>query len=319
MDNKIHVSSSPHLRSSQDTSYLMKMVLIALLPASIMGVVNFGWKALVLMLVSMASSVLFETLINKMRNKANSVGDCSALITGLLLAMNLPVNAPLWIPIIGSAFAIIIVKMIFGGIGQNIVNPALAARCFLLISFAGIMCDFSGAQPLLAGIDTMSSATPLAIMKGGESIDLMNAFIGFTSGTIGETSAIALLIGGLFLVYKKVIDIRIPITYIASFFVMMAFIGPKGFDLYYLACQICSGGLMLGAWFMATDYVTSPITPTGRIVFGVILGVLTALFRCGGSSVEGVSYAILFSNLLVPLIERVTIRTAFGKRGGKRA
>lgn len=319
MDKKIHVSSSPHLRTFHDTSYLMKLVLIALIPAAVMGVVNFGMKALVLMAVSMGSSVLFETCINKLRNKENTIDDCSALITGLLLAMNLPVNAPLWIPIIGSAFAIIIVKMIFGGLGQNIVNPALAARCFLLISFAGIMCDFSGAQPLLHGIDTMSSATPLAIMKGGESIDLVHAFIGFTSGTIGETSAMAILLGGLFLVYKKVIDVKIPLCYIVSFILMMGFISPNGFDLYYLACQVCSGGLMLGAWFMATDYVTSPITPNGRIIFGVLLGILTALFRCGGSSVEGVSYAILFCNLLVPLIERVTIRTAFGRRGGKNA
>lgn len=319
MDKNIHVSSSPHLRTLHDTSYLMKLVLLALLPAAVMGVINFGFKALILMVVSMLSCVLFETLINKLRNKENTISDCSALITGLLLAMNLPVNAPLWIPVIGSAFAIIIVKMIFGGLGQNIVNPALAARCFLLISFAGIMCDFTGAQPLFSGIDTMSSATPLAIMKGGESISLMNAFIGFTSGTIGETSAMALLLGGLFLVVKKVIDVKIPFFYIVSFVFMMGMISPNGFDLYYLACQVCSGGLMLGAFFMATDYVTSPITPNGRVIFGILLGILTALFRCGGSSVEGVSYAILFCNLLVPLIERITIRTAFGRRGGKNA
>ena len=319
MNNKLHVSSSPHLRTSQDTSYLMMLVLLALVPSAVMGIVNFGWKALILMIVSMLSCVLFETLINVLRNKPNTIRDCSALITGLLLAMNLPVNAPLWIPIIGSAFAIIIVKMIFGGLGQNIVNPALAARCFLLISFAGIMCDFSGAQPLIGGIDTMSSATPLAIMKAGESISLSDAFIGFTSGTIGETSAMALFFGGVFLVFKKVIDIRIPLSYILSFVIMMGIIGPKGFDLYYLACQVCSGGLMLGAWFMATDYVTSPITPNGRLIFGIVLGILTALFRCGGSSIEGVSYAILFGNLLVPLIEKITIRTAFGRRGGKHA
>lgn len=319
MNKKIHVSSSPHLRSSQNTSYIMRMVLIALIPAAVVGVINFGWNALILMLVCMASCAIFETLVNKIRGKANTVGDCSALITGLLLAMNLPVNAPLWLAIIGSAFAIIIVKMLFGGIGQNIVNPALAARCFLLISFAGIMCDFSGATPLLSGIDTMSSATPLAIMKGGESISLMNAFIGFTSGTIGETSALAILLGGIFLACKKIIDIKIPVAYILTFTIFMGIIGPNGFDFYYLACQVCSGGLMLGAWFMATDYVTSPITPNGRLVFGVLLGILTALFRCGGSSIEGVSYAILFCNLLVPLIERVTIRTAFGKRGGRNA
>lgn len=319
MDKKIHVSSSPHLRSAQNTSYIMHMVLLALLPAAIVGTLNFGWKALLLMLVSMASSVLFETLINKIRGKQNTIKDGSALITGLLLAMNLPINAPLWLAVIGSAFAIIIVKMLFGGIGQNIVNPALAARCFLLISFAGIMCDFTNASPLLSGIDTMSSATPLALMKSGESISLLHAFLGFTSGTIGETSALAILIGGLFLAYKKIIDIKIPLAYILTFTVFMGIIGPNGFDFYYLACQVCSGGLMLGAWFMATDYVTSPITPNGRLLFGILLGILTALFRCGGSSIEGVSYAILFCNLLVPLIEKITIRTAFGKRGGRHA
>lgn len=319
MDKKLNVSSSPHLRTPQNTSFLMRSVVIALLPAAIMGIINFGWRALLIMLVSIASCILFETFMNKLLKRENTISDYTAIITGLLLAMNLPVSVPLWLPVVGSAFAIIIVKMLYGGLGQNIVNPALAARCFLLISFAGAMYNFSGAQPLFSGVDVTSSATPLAIMKAGESISLSDAFFGFTLGTIGETSALAILIGGLYLAITKVIDVKIPIVYIATFTLMMGLIGPHGFDFYYLACQICSGGLMLGAWFMATDYVTSPITPMGRVVFAVLLGILTSLFRCGGSSIEGVSYAILFCNLLVPLIEKVTIRKAFGRRGGKHA
>lgn len=317
MEKQIHVSSSPHIKTTHDTPYLMKMVIIALAFPAVFGVINFGWRALAVIVVSIASSMLFEALMNRILHKSNTLYDGSAIVTGLLLALNVPVSVPLWLPVIGSAFAIIIVKMLFGGLGQNIVNPAMAARCFLLISFAGLMCDYSAAAPL-AGMDALSSVTPLAAMKANESIDLMQSFLGFTNGTIGETSVLAILIGAALLIWKNIIDIRIPLSYLLSFSVFVLLMAP-GFDFYNLACQLCSGGLMLGAFFMATDYVTSPITPTGRIVFGILLGFLTALFRLSGNSVEGVSYAILFCNLLVPLIEKLTIRTAFGKRGERHA
>ena len=295
----------------------MRMVLTALAPAAIFGVINFGPQALVVLIVSVVFCVIFEMLMNRLMHRPDTIGDYSAVVTGLLLGMNLPASAPLWLPIVGAAFAIIIVKMLFGGLGENIMNPALGARCFLLISFAGLMCDFSVPNgAFLQVADTVSGATPLAAVKGGESIDLLASFIGYTKGTIGETSALLLLLGGIFLAAAKIIDWRIPVSYIGSFAVFVLLFGGRGFDLYYLACELCTGGLMLGAWFMATDYVTSPITPLGRIIFGVALGVLTGLFRLFGSSAEGVSYAIIFCNLLVPLIERVTIRKAFGK-GGK--
>lgn len=317
MAELLHVSASPHIRAKADTPYLMKMVLAALAPAAIFGVVNFGPRALATLIVSIASCVMFEELMNRLMRREDTLGDFSAVVTGLLLGMNLPPSAPLWLPIVGGAFAIIIVKMLFGGLGENIMNPALGARCFLLISFAGLMCDFSvPSGAFLKVADTVSGATPLAAVKGGESIDLLASFIGYTKGTIGETSALFLLLGGLFLAVSKVIDWRIPAAYIGSFAVFVLLFGGHGLDVYFLACQLCSGGLMLGAWFMATDYVTSPITPMGRIIFGIALGVLTGLFRLFGNSAEGVSYAIIFCNLLVPLIERVTIRKAFGK-GGK--
>lgn len=317
MADLLHVSASPHIRAKADTPYLMRMVLTALAPAAIFGVINFGPQALVVLIVSVVFCVIFEMLMNRLMHRPDTIGDYSAVVTGLLLGMNLPASAPLWLPIVGAAFAIIIVKMLFGGLGENIMNPALGARCFLLISFAGLMCDFSVPNgAFLQVADTVSGATPLAAVKGGESIDLLASFIGYTKGTIGETSALLLLLGGIFLAAAKIIDWRIPVSYIGSFAVFVLLFGGRGFDLYYLACELCTGGLMLGAWFMATDYVTSPITPLGRIIFGVALGVLTGLFRLFGSSAEGVSYAIIFCNLLVPLIERVTIRKAFGK-GGK--
>lgn len=317
MKNKIHVSSSPHIVTRKNTPYLMRMVLLALTPAALFSLINFGWRALFIILISMLSCVLWEAMMNAILHKKNSIYDASAFVTGLLLAMNLPVSAPWWLPIIGSAFAIVIVKMLFGGLGQNVVNPALAARCFLLISFAGYMCDFGGATPLLGSIDAMASATPLAIMKEGANISLWHSFLGLTSGTIGETSTLLLLMGGLFLCFTHVIDWRIPVSYLTSFAISILLLGSPTFDFYFLACHLCNGGIMLGAWFMATDYVTSPITPKGRLLFGILLGILTALFRI--NSIEGVSYAILFGNLLVPLIEKVTIKTAFGRRGDSHA
>jgi electron transport complex protein RnfD len=222
----------------------------------------------------------------------------------------------MWIPLIGGVFAIIVVKQVFGGLGQNFMNPALGARCFLLISFAGIMTNFS-ANGYGTTFDATTSATPLAALKAGQMVDLKAMFLGNTAGTVGETSAFLLIIGGCFLIFKKIISWRIPVCYIATLGIFVLLFGGHGFDMTYLAEHLCGGGLMLGAFFMATDYVTSPITAKGQLVFGVLLGIFTGIFRLFGGSAEGVSYAIIFCNLLVPLIERFTTPVAFGKGGKK--
>ena len=233
-------------------------------------------------------------------------------IAGMILALNMPPQIPVWVPALGGIFAIIVVKQLYGGLGQNFMNPALAARCFLLISFAGMMNNFSAAS---LGFDSVSGATPLAAMRAGQSVDLASMFIGRIPGTIGEVSTIALLIGGIYLLVRKVISWRIPVIYIGTVAVFVFIFG--GFDVNYVLCQVCGGGLIFGAFFMATDYVTSPITPMGQIVFGVVLGLLTGIFRLWGASPEGVSYAIILSNLFVPMIERVTLPKAFGKEAKK--
>ena len=318
MSELLHVSSSPHVRSKITTNDIMLMVVIALLPTTIFGIYNFGPRALLLILLSVATCVLTEYVYEKLMKKPVTVKDFSAVVTGLLLALNLPASVSWFVPVIGGIFAILIVKQLFGGLGQNFMNPALAARCFRVSSFSGQLADFSvekGAWVNIA-VDTVSGATPLALLKSGETADVLSLFIGNVQGTIGETSAIAILIGAIFLLCMKIIDLRIPLTYLASFVIFIAIFGGHGLDPNYILGHLFGGGLMLGAWFMATDYVTSPITKKGQIVYGVILGVLTGLFRLFGGSAEGVSYAIIFSNLLVPLIERVTMPTAFGK-GGK--
>ena len=326
MEQMLNVSSNPHVRDKMTTSRIMQLVALALLPTTLFGIWNFGFRALLVVLMTVASSVFFEWLYDRLMHKKNTINDFSAVVTGLLLALNMPQQIPLWMPVLGSAFAIIVVKQLFGGLGQNFMNPALAARCFLMISFAGIMTDF--AVDKLSGyhcIDTVTGATALAELKNSgftaDSISVKNLFIGNIHGTIGETSAIAILIGAVILLAFKVIDLKIPLTYIGSFavFVILYMLGTgKGFDVNYLFSHLFGGGLMLGAWFMATDYVTTPITPKGQLLYGCCLGVVTAIFRLFGGSAEGVSYAIIFCNLLVPLIEKVTKPVAFGK-GGKKA
>ena len=311
MSDLFNVSTNPHVRSKDTTQTIMRDVLIALAPASIFGVYNFGLDALIRIVVGIAACMAFEALYQYLMHKKITVMDLSAAVTGLLIALNLPPTLNIGFEIIGCAFAIIIVKQLFGGLGQNFMNPALAARCFLLIAFTGPMTKFV--------YDGVSGATPLAILKpGGEAegtVSLMDMFIGKTGGVIGETSVICLLIGAIYLVFRKVISLRIPVTYVATFAVLIFLFAPgHQFDVTYLAEQICGGGLILGAFFMATDYVTSPITPNGKIVFGVVLGLLTFIFRMFGGSAEGVSYAIIFSNLLVPLIEMVTVPKSFGKK-----
>ena len=307
---KLKVSASPHVRSKATTSDIMFDVVIALVPATAFGLYIFGWYAALLVAVCIGSCVGFEALYQKCMGKKVTVGDFSAVVTGLLLALNLPPNLPIWMAVAGSAFAIIIVKQLFGGLGQNFMNPALGARCFLLIAFAADMTKFGITKN---GIEVYSSVTPLAAMRNGEAVNTMDMLIGRTAGTIGETSAIAILIGAIFLILMGVINLRIPASYIITFAVFMLLFGGHGFDGSYLTAQLCGGGLMLGAFFMATDYVTSPITPMGQIIFGICCGILTGLFRCFGANAEGVSFAIILSNILVPLIEKHTVPMAFGQ------
>lgn len=302
--NMLNVSSSPHVRDNSSTRRIMLDVCIALLPACIFGIVNFGMRALAVLVVSVITCVVSEYLFEHFMHRPITVGDLSAVVTGLLLGMNMPHTISLWIVMLGSVFAIIVVKQLFGGLGQNFMNPALAARCFLLISFAGRMTSFT--------YDGVTGATPLALLKSGESVNVLSMFLGTTAGVIGETSTVAILVGALYLIIRKVITPLIPMVYLAVFSVFILLFGGHGFDMTYLAAELCGGGLMLGAFFMATDYVTSPVNTVGRIVYGIILGILTGLFRIFGNSAEGVSYAIIFSNILVPLIEKLTVPRAFG-------
>lgn len=309
MSENFNISSSPHIRSRVTTNNIMALVTAALMPAAIFGIYNFGMPALVVLIITTASAVAAEYIWQRAMHKKITIDDFSAVVTGLLLGLNLPSTAPWWMCVLGSVFAIIIVKQLFGGLGQNFMNPALGARCFLLISFTGRMTTFT--------FDGVAMATPLARLKAGEAVDTMDMLLGRIPGTIGETSVIAILIGAIFLILMGIIDLRIPGTYLATFVIFIVLFGGHGFDVNYITAHLCGGGLMLGAFFMATDYVTSPITKRGQILFGICLGVLTGVFRLFGGSAEGVSYAIIFSNLLVPLIEKITLPKPFGKGGEK--
>ena len=313
MSALMKVSSNPHVRVKDTTSRIMLTVIIALLPTTLFGIYNFGVKAALLVAISIASAVLTEFLFEKICKKKVTVGDLSAVVTGLLLALNLPVSVPWWIPVVGSVFAILVVKMLFGGLGQNFMNPALAGRCFLLISFSSLMTNFECAA--------YSGPTPLASLKAGEGVNVMDMIIGRTAGTIGETSMIAIVIGACILILAGIIDLKVPGSYLVPFVLFVAlFASLSGRTVTgpYLSAQLAGGGLMLGAFFMATDYVTRPITRKGQYVYGIVLGFLTAIFRIFGASAEGVSYAIILGNLLVPLIEKFTMPRAFGK-GGERS
>ena len=310
MNNLLHVSSSPHVRCKDTTQNLMLDVVIAMLPAAAFGVYRFGLYSLAVILATVAACVASEYVYEKFMGKPITVSDCSAVVTGMILALNMPPEIPIWIPMLGGVFAIIVVKQLYGGLGQNFMNPALAARCFLLISFAGLMNNFSSSA---IGFNALTGATPLKTMRDGGLVNLTDLFLGFIPGTIGEVSTLALLIGGAYMIVKKVISPKIPLVYIGTFAVFVFLFG--GFDVNYTLNQVCAGGLVFGAFFMATDYVTSPITPNGQIVYGVILGLLTGVFRLWGASPEGVSYAIILSNLFVPMIERFTLPKAFGKEG----
>lgn len=300
------ISPSPHVKAANTTQTIMRDVIIALIPSLIFAVCFFGYNVLILTACSIAAAVLAELLWEKAAHLPVTISDLSAVVTGLLLAMNLPADAPFWMPIIGSAFAIIIVKQIFGGIGQNFMNPALAARCFLLVAWSGTMTHF---------VDAATGATPLAVIKMGEGQlpSLWSAFLGTIPGSFGETSALLLLLGGLYLMVRKVITPVIPVSYILTVLVLTYAFGGDG--IY----EICCGGLMLGAIFMATDYTTSPMTQKGQLIMGLGCGILTAIIRKFGGYPEGVSFSILLMNLCVPLIDRFTAPRRFGevKKHGK--
>lgn len=306
LNKPLTMSLAPHIRSSDSTRKIMLDVIIALMPAAIGSVYFFGINALILILVCVASAVGAEFLIQKLFKKDILIGDLSAVVTGILLAFNLPADAPWWVAVFGSIFAIIIVKEFFGGIGSNFMNPALAARAVLVASWPSIMAVYPSP-------DGVSGATPLALMKAGSGVgelpSLVNMFVGDIGGSLGETSALLLLIGAAYLLIKKVIDWRIPAIYIATTMVLLLIFG-VGTDL--ILYHLLGGGLILGAFFMATDYSTSPITNKGKIIFAVGCGILTVLIRVKGGMPEGVSYSILLMNIMTPIIERFTKPKVFG-------
>lgn len=311
-DNLI-VSSAPHAVSNVDTTKVMGTVLLALIPAFAVGIYQFGYRAAVLTIVCAAACMIFEWLFNKIMKRKQTVGDLSAALTGVLIAFNVPSNLPYWIAIIGCFVAIIVVKQLFGGIGQNLVNPAVTARIVLFISFATEMTTWP--VPRGAGAaDAVTGPTPLGILAegGGQMPSNLDLFLGNVGGCVGEVSALALLIGGIFLIWKKIISPIIPVCFLGTVFVL-ALIIPGQDPIFHL----CAGGLMLGAFFCATDYVTSPILPMGKVIFGIGCGLFTILIRVYGSYPEGVSFAILLMNILTPHIDNFCISRAYKKGGGK--
>ncbi|MCQ5129756.1 RnfABCDGE type electron transport complex subunit D [Butyricicoccus faecihominis] len=329
--SKVVVTSSPHIKAEDDTRSLMLDVLIALIPALAVAVFTFGPRALVLTIISMVSCGVFEALYCKIVHQPVTVRDLSAMVTGVLIAFNIPVAAPWWMPVFGGLFGIIIVKMLFGGLGKNFMNPALGARAFMMASWPALMTAWVAPKAAVDWIknvavtDAISTATPLANMKAGllpwvqnganpaPVTGMMDLLLGQSGGVIGETSALALIAGGLYLLYRKVITINIPAAYILTVAVI-TFLFPMGGQprLEWMLAQVLSGGLMLGAIFMATDYVTSPVTPKGQVIFGIGCGLLTVFIRYFGGLPEGVSYSILIMNTLVWAIDKATHPRKFG-------
>ena len=308
----LQISSSPHIREDVNSSSIMRDVVIAMLPTAIYGSLQWGFHAFFVVVFTTLAAVLTELVYQKAMKLPVTINDWSAAVTGMILALNCPPNIPFWIPIVGSVFAIIVVKQLYGGLGANFMNPALAARCFLLISFAGKMTTFTS-----VGSDAVSTATPLAILKASPTAtpDLMNMFLGRIPGTIGEVSKICLLFGALYLIIRRVISPKMPLLYIGTVALFTLLFGKGGASPDYLLSEILGGGLIFGAFFMLTDYVTSPITPMGQVIFAILAGLLTGLFRLYGGSAEGVSYAIILSNIVVPIINNKTIPKAFGREG----
>lgn len=322
MENKLIVSSSPHMRSNEDTSYIMKQVIIALLPAAVAGVYFFRLNALSAMFFCILGTVGTEFLYQKFTKQKSTIGDFSAVVTGLLLAFNVPASLPWWMCLVGGIFAILVVKMVFGGIGCNFVNPALAARAFLLASFPVAMTAWTqpGVNWIGKNLDAVTTATPLSFLKNGAAgladlssngISLADMMIGNIGGCIGETSAILLLLGVVYLMYKGIINYVIPVFYIATVFILTFLLG--GFNITFAIYQLFAGGLMLGGFFMLTDYTTSPMTKKGQIIYAVLAGLITTVIRMYGGYPEGVSYSILLVNCLAPLIDKFVRNRVFGE------
>ena len=310
------VSPSPHARRGMTTASVMKDVLIALLPATVWGIYAFGWYAALITLVSVVSAVLFELVTQLILKRRVTIADCSAAVTGLLLALNLPSSVPLYVPVVGAAFAIIVVKQLFGGIGKNIMNPALAARVFLMMAWSGSMSNYPQV------FDAVASATPLASINQGalpEGVTLLDLFLGRNSGCIGEVSVLMLLVGGLYLLIRRVIRWHIPVAMLGTVAILTFAFPVQGMDadlmtrMSFMAASLCSGGLMLGAFFMATDYVTSPVTNVGRLIYGAGCGALVVFIRYFGGYNEGVSFAILIMNAFVWYLDMATKPRVFGK------
>lgn len=305
MEQLLNVSSNPHVRSRLSTNKVMYHVLLSLMPVTIHGIINYGFDALVVILTSVIAAVDTEAVFNIVVKKKQTFTDGSAAITGLMLALVLPADLPLYIPVLGSVFAILVVKCLFGGLGHNFLNPALAGRCFLLLSFGALVTVYK--------IDGVSAATPLAQLAAGEHVSLMPMFIGSASGVIGS-SVLGILIGAVYLLAVGGITIEIPAACIVSFSVFMGIFGKNGFNIYEILVHLMGGGMLLGAFWMATDPVTSPVTVPGRIIFGTLIGVLSGIFRVFGNGADSVSYAIIIANLFVPLIEENTIPVPYGYR-----
>lgn len=314
MSSSIIVSGTPHVRSKESIQSIMRDVVIALIPASVMGIYYFGIKALMLIAISIVSSVVFEWGYEKILKKPITVTDFSAVLTGLLLALNLPATASWWVPVVGSFVAIVLGKQFYGGLGQNFINPALIGRAFLVAAYPTQTTGAAFATGRMV-VDASTYATPLAELKAGTAVingeAIKNALIGNVGGCIGETCAIALIIGGVYLIAKHIISWRIPVIYIAVVFILTSLL--RGYGVMGGVYEIFLGGLMLGAFFMATDYVTSPISAKGQIIFAVGCGLLTSFIRVYGGYPEGVSYSILIMNLAVPLIDRYTRPRIFGE------
>lgn len=310
------VSSSPHFHSRYTTENAMRDVCLALVPTTLAGFYFFGLRAVLVLVVCMVAAMAAEYLSRRLMGRKNTLADASAGLTGLLLGLCLPPSIPFWMAALGAICAIVIGKQVFGGLGQNIFNPAHVGRAIMVASFPAAMTSWTPPQNL--GVDATTMATPLAVMRSGDWSELpsmMQMFTGQVAGCIGETSALALLVGGAYLMYKKHIDWRIPASYVGTVFVLMSVFGlAKGYGLSYSLIQVVSGGLLIGALFMATDWVTSPITKKGRLVFGLGLGLLTSLIRMFGGLAEGVSYSILLMNIMVPLIDRYTRGRVFGRK-----
>ena len=322
MEKKLIVSSSPHVRSNEDTSYIMKQVIIALIPAALSSLYFFRLNALSVMFFCILGTVGSEFLYQKINKKESTIGDFSAVVTGLLLAFNVPASLPWWMCLVGGAFAIIVVKMVFGGIGNNFINPALGSRAFLLASFPVAMTNWTnpGINWIGSNIDAVTTATPLSFLKVGSlgvndltanGINMTDMILGNIGGCIGETSTILIVLGGVYLIYKGIIDYIIPVFYIGIVFILTFILGD--FSINFALYEIFAGGLMLGGFFMLTDYTTSPMNKKGQIIYALLAGVITVVIRLYGGYPEGVSYSILLANVATPLIDKYVSNRVFGE------